>query len=294
METSKFEKKRGRVRRKLEAVRSGVTFETASPSSSVSEGLDTFPESPPMHTSHFTLSPETFRPRASSNASSCGRLSPIPCEPDVTDASVSQLTWTSSDLSAPQRPQARYSGEQHAYADQLAEMTFHSMTLEGSSSSMDNSFFSRSGDESQDCNQVSPASSQSTLTSLNFAFGSSVSVNSAIINPNVSSKSLVDCESETFDRSNEIDTCHTHTTLTTLNTLCDNSSSTARDVLSNHASVNMQSDVPQSMDTLVSHVKSSFIASHLQPIQRKRGKFLFTQVIIHSLLTLSLPLSKQP
>ncbi|XP_014254467.1 forkhead box protein O isoform X2 [Cimex lectularius] len=73
METSKFEKRRGRVKKKVEALRSGLDA-TPSPSSSVSESLDLFPESP-LH--GFQLSPD-FRPRASSNASSCGRLSPIP------------------------------------------------------------------------------------------------------------------------------------------------------------------------------------------------------------------------
>lgn len=84
METSKFEKRRGRVKKKVEAMRLGglgTTDASPSPCSSVSEGLDLFPESP-MHAAGFQLSPD-FRPRASSNASSCGRLSPIPAvEPD--------------------------------------------------------------------------------------------------------------------------------------------------------------------------------------------------------------------
>lgn len=46
METSKFEKRRGRVRKKVEALRNGVT---PSPSSSVSESLDIFPEDSPLH-----------------------------------------------------------------------------------------------------------------------------------------------------------------------------------------------------------------------------------------------------
>ncbi|CAB3239408.1 unnamed protein product [Arctia plantaginis] len=76
METSKFEKRRGRVKKKAELPRNGVTADaTPSPSSSVSESLDMFPDSP-MH-SILQLSPD-FRQRASSNASSCGRLSPIP------------------------------------------------------------------------------------------------------------------------------------------------------------------------------------------------------------------------
>lgn len=79
METSKFEKRRGRVKKKVEALRNGlITADaTPSPSSSVSEGLDMFPDSPLHQTTGFQLSPD-FRPRASSNASSCGRLSPIP------------------------------------------------------------------------------------------------------------------------------------------------------------------------------------------------------------------------
>lgn len=84
METSKFEKRRGRVKKKVDAARNGITADaTPSPSSSISESLDMFPDSP-RHSS-FQLSPD-FRQRASSNASSCGRLSPIPsmitAEPD--------------------------------------------------------------------------------------------------------------------------------------------------------------------------------------------------------------------
>ncbi|KAJ0178705.1 hypothetical protein K1T71_005480 [Dendrolimus kikuchii] len=66
METSKFEKRRGRVKKKAEALRNGATADaTPSPSSSISESLDMFPDSP-MHSS-FQLSPD-FRQRASSNA----------------------------------------------------------------------------------------------------------------------------------------------------------------------------------------------------------------------------------
>ncbi|XP_053670460.1 forkhead box protein O [Anopheles nili] len=84
METSKYEKRRGRAKKRVEAIRqqaalglatNALNDATPSPSSSVSEGLDLFPESP-LHSSNFQLSPE-FRQRASSNASSCGRLSPI-------------------------------------------------------------------------------------------------------------------------------------------------------------------------------------------------------------------------
>lgn len=60
METSKFEKRRGRVKKKVEALRNcGLqTDATPSPSSSVSEGLDLFPDSPLHATSNFQLSPD--------------------------------------------------------------------------------------------------------------------------------------------------------------------------------------------------------------------------------------------
>ncbi|XP_053977748.1 forkhead box protein O [Hylaeus volcanicus] len=82
MEPSKSDKRRGRVRKKLEAIRDGGLQNDAipSPSNSVSEGLDLFPDSPLQPGSGFQLSPD-FRPRASSNDSSCGRLSPISAIP---------------------------------------------------------------------------------------------------------------------------------------------------------------------------------------------------------------------
>nr|XP_022912432.1 forkhead box protein O-like [Onthophagus taurus] len=47
METSKFEKRRGRVKKKVDAMRNGLPLDpTSSPSSSVHEGLDDFPDSP--------------------------------------------------------------------------------------------------------------------------------------------------------------------------------------------------------------------------------------------------------
>lgn len=93
METQKYEKKRGRVKKKVEALRNAGA--TPSPSSSVSEGQDLFPDSPPLpqHQHGFQLSPD-FRPRASSNASSCGgRLSPIPAvETDMNDSDMPPLS----------------------------------------------------------------------------------------------------------------------------------------------------------------------------------------------------------
>ena len=60
METSKFEKRRGRAKKKVEALRNGSLQPdaTPSPSSSISEGLDLFPDSPLPPTSGFQLSPD--------------------------------------------------------------------------------------------------------------------------------------------------------------------------------------------------------------------------------------------
>ncbi|KAI1294798.1 Forkhead box protein O [Halotydeus destructor] len=109
METQKYEKKRGRVKKKIEALRAnGNTLpeSNTSPSSSLSEGLDTFTDSPHgHHVSSFNLSPDTFRPRTTSNASSCGRLSPISSaiEADMHDNQVPPMSptgWTCPDLSS--------------------------------------------------------------------------------------------------------------------------------------------------------------------------------------------------
>ncbi|XP_067617885.1 forkhead box protein O [Eurosta solidaginis] len=107
METSRYEKRRGRAKKRVEALRqagiTGLNDATPSPSSSISEGLDHFSESP-LHSGNFQLSPD-FRQRASSNASSCGRLSPIPAliglEPDwslcATDYSNTTITPAQSE-----------------------------------------------------------------------------------------------------------------------------------------------------------------------------------------------------
>ncbi|PBC27246.1 Forkhead box protein O [Apis cerana cerana] len=60
METSKFEKRRGRVRKKIEALKNGglQADTTTSPSNSVNEGLDLFPDSPLQSGSGFQLSPD--------------------------------------------------------------------------------------------------------------------------------------------------------------------------------------------------------------------------------------------
>lgn len=83
METKNYEKRRGRVKKKVEAMRAAL--ENSSPSSTTEDYLDS-----PLS---FQLSPD-FRPRASSNASSCGRLSPIPAsiEPDLHDNQVPRMS----------------------------------------------------------------------------------------------------------------------------------------------------------------------------------------------------------
>ncbi|KAK8729531.1 hypothetical protein OTU49_008527 [Cherax quadricarinatus] len=95
MEGGRYEKKRGRVKKKLEALRNGLDT-TPSPSSSLSESLDLYPDSPHTHSVHpafSQLSPQDYRPRASSNASSCGRLSPIPAiESDMHDSQVPPMS----------------------------------------------------------------------------------------------------------------------------------------------------------------------------------------------------------
>lgn len=46
METSKYEKRRGRIRKRIEALKNGTTvLDTPSPCSSLGEGLDVFPGS---------------------------------------------------------------------------------------------------------------------------------------------------------------------------------------------------------------------------------------------------------
>ncbi|KAG8238928.1 hypothetical protein J437_LFUL000765 [Ladona fulva] len=150
METSKFEKRRGRARKKAEAIRtaaaaassapqehhggqthhqphhtiihSGGQPATPSPASSISESLDLFIESPPPPIpiqgpgtpAASPFGPPDFRPRASSNASSCGgRLSPIPALDS--DSSPLPTRWENGEYS----PYDRYATEQ--LAGNLAE-----------------------------------------------------------------------------------------------------------------------------------------------------------------------------
>lgn len=85
METKSLEKKRGRIKKRIEAIRAAQENGTLS-------GEDYTD----LHY-NFNLSPE-FRTRAGSNASSCGRLSPIQAavEPDLHDGQVppmSPIPW---------------------------------------------------------------------------------------------------------------------------------------------------------------------------------------------------------
>ncbi|XP_013401532.1 forkhead box protein O-like [Lingula anatina] len=122
MDTKAYEKKRGRVKKKVEQLRQALE---GSPASS-----DGWVDSP----LHHQLSPEHFRPRASSNASSCGRLSPISAvyEPDLHENQVppmSPIPWndmgSSSNLSAP----FNNSG-QDRFADSLTDSMADMMKLE--------------------------------------------------------------------------------------------------------------------------------------------------------------------
>ncbi|XP_053603612.1 forkhead box protein O isoform X1 [Plodia interpunctella] len=134
METSKFEKRRGRVKKKAEALRNGVTADaTPSPSSSISESLDMFPDSP-LHSNSYQLSPD-FRQRASSNASSVGRMSPIPSmlaqETDWGEAYTPAGDFTSN---------SDFSQIDYAQDEQLAGTLADSMKLQGATDPFLNTF----------------------------------------------------------------------------------------------------------------------------------------------------------
>ncbi|XP_041971090.1 forkhead box protein O isoform X2 [Aricia agestis] len=118
METSKSEKRRGRP----ETLRNGATADaTPSPSSSISESLDIFPDSP-IHSNNFQLSPD-FRQRASSNASSCGRLSPIP------SLIASEPEWGADYAPASDFPASDFTQADFAQDETLAGTLADSMKL---------------------------------------------------------------------------------------------------------------------------------------------------------------------
>ena len=107
MDTKTYEKKRGRVKKKVEALRAG----NSPNGSDFGEGNELL-EDPSLH---YNLSPQDFRQRTSSNASSIGRLSPIPAvEPDLHDNQVppmSPIPWGDIPSS--------YSGTQDQYTDSV-------------------------------------------------------------------------------------------------------------------------------------------------------------------------------
>ncbi|GAB6032533.1 hypothetical protein CHUAL_011426 [Chamberlinius hualienensis] len=164
METQKYEKRRGRIKKKVEALRNGILSQqqqllhqsadaTPSPcSSSLSESLDMFSDSPPEMIGSgngnggFQLSPD-FRPRASSNASSCGRLSPIPALPDtdLNDSQVpplSPIPWASEPLTLNQLHPVQMDGNGMVTSlfntDQLVETLTETMKLGGPNISRNN------------------------------------------------------------------------------------------------------------------------------------------------------------
>ncbi|XP_055325940.1 forkhead box protein O-like isoform X3 [Sitodiplosis mosellana] len=85
METSKYEKRRGRVKKQVESLKNGGLA-----------SLSGMNEASSPSSTGFQLSPD-FRQRASSNASSAGRLSPIPSVIDL-DPSWNQYTTISQDF----------------------------------------------------------------------------------------------------------------------------------------------------------------------------------------------------
>jgi len=118
METKSYEKRRGRVKKKVEALRQAMENNN-SPSSTTDDYLND-------SSLGYQLSPE-FRQRTSSNASSCGRLSPIQAgiEPDLHDNQVppmSPIPWGSEENS-------NISYDQLGQYDQLVDTLVDSMKL---------------------------------------------------------------------------------------------------------------------------------------------------------------------
>ncbi|RWS26941.1 forkhead box protein O-like protein [Leptotrombidium deliense] len=249
METQKYEKKRGRVKKKVEALRNGVVLDTTpSPSSSVSEGLDMFPESPLHH--GFQLSPD-FRPRASSNASSCGRLSPIPAiESDLHDSQVPPLSplgpwntelgrlYNTSDVQDPYN------------TEKLVEMA-NTMKLGGNA-------FLNVTKTSPTNDQLSPSSSHvainsNTYTTLN-------NYNNAISSYNGSTRSLQRNGSDPFFQNpGTVENSVTLTSLNSVPTPRSPSKLLSGDTLTPSSSFNMSPSLSpsQSMDALSSVAQSS-------------------------------------
>ena len=114
MDTKTFEKKRGRVKKKVEQMRANLESAAATSTSSLNESVN-------------ELLPDTFsdfRARTSSNASSIGRLSPIhsALEPDMHDRQVppmSPVHWNDTDSHSPFN---KAEGFPETLSESLAEM----------------------------------------------------------------------------------------------------------------------------------------------------------------------------
>lgn len=114
MDTKTFEKKRGRVKKKVEQMRANLESAAATSTSSLNESVN-------------ELLPDTFsdfRARTSSNASSIGRLSPIHSglEPDMHDSQVppmSPIHWNDTDSHSPFN---KAEGFPETLSESLAEM----------------------------------------------------------------------------------------------------------------------------------------------------------------------------
>ena len=123
MDTKAYEKKRGRVKKKVEALRAAMAGDNLSETGSYGGSAQEL-----SFNDTFSLSPQDFRQRTSSNASSMGRLSPISqsvLEPDMHDnqvppppSSVSPLPWSMN--SSPRYDQ--YNTQDQSLSESLAEM----------------------------------------------------------------------------------------------------------------------------------------------------------------------------
>jgi len=276
METQKYEKKRGRVKKKIEQLKNGLNVDqtSPSPSSSVSEGLDMFPDSPLHHT--FQLSPE-FRPRASSNASSCGRLSPIPAvENDMHDSQVpplSPLTGWNSDMSRLYTSNLSDVSDQYS-TEQLVEMA-NTMKLGGNNAFLAVNKTSPTG-------QLSPAGSHVQLNQYNHlsSFGSLQAFNS-----NGTANGSANGSDTIFLSQPPSETGAT--TLTALKNVTAGARSPSRllaaDVIGTNGSYSLTSLSPvlspsQSMDTLIAVTQANFSPQHQHSIQsntaQNRGAYV--------------------
>ena len=119
MDTKAYEKKRGRVKKKVEQMRAALEGLGSNPAS---EYGDSTGELSHLAESSFSLSPQDFRARTSSNASSIGRLSPIHAglEPELQDVAAAAAAAPMSPWS--QAPPGAGYQNQDTLSESLAEM----------------------------------------------------------------------------------------------------------------------------------------------------------------------------